>query len=296
MFILIYPVNSQIRVTKTEKIQIEPTKQWSNPQFSPDGKSIFFTTPSYDGIWEYSLENKSFKIITEDEGAGFGFNISNDLKEIIYRKNNYDNISHERLQEIIKMNLTNNSVEIIDKGANLSTPIAANGRVIYSKNNQTINLLSPLSIVETKLLGIENTKIILSKNGKKILLDPFGNGSYIWPSLSPDNESILAYEMDHGTFICDLNGKIISRLGRKDAPVWTRDGKWIIYMDDKDNGQNLISSDIYCISPDGKINILLSKADNIIKLNPGTSPVENKIVYNTLNGEIYLLSYEEISK
>jgi Tol biopolymer transport system component len=287
---------SQIKVTKVEKAEVAPLKQWSNPHFSPDGKSIFFSTINYDGIWEYSIENKSTKIITEDLGAGFGFTVSSDGKNLLYRKSQYDIDSHQRNQEIIKMDLITKSSEVIDRGSDLSIPISANNRIIYSKGKQTKNLLSPLSVNEINILGIEDTKIVMSKNGEKTILDPFDNGSYIWASLSPDNQKIVAYEMDRGTFICDLKGRILVKLGRRDAPIWTRDGKWIIYMNDKDDGNKLISSEIFCISPDGKTDTQLTHSDNTIKMYPASSPKENKIVYCTLNSEIFILSYEEISK
>jgi Tol biopolymer transport system component len=296
ILIFSFPLMGQIKVISNEKVSIENPKQWSNPQFSPDGKSIFLTTPNYNGIWEYSIQNNSIKTITEDQGAGFGFNISEDGKEIVYRRTTYTNNSRERVQEIIQTGLSDNTSSVLDKGNDLSIPVIANKRVIYSIGTKTKNLLSALSINEIKVLGIENAKIAISKNGEKIILDPFGNGSYIWPSLSPDNENILAYEMDRGAFICNLKGEILSKLGKCDAPVWTRDGKWIIYMNVKDDGQNFTSSDIYCISPDGKTNIQLSNTNDKLEMFPACSLIENKIAYTTLNGELYILSYEEISK
>jgi Tol biopolymer transport system component len=85
----------------------------------------------------------------------------------------------------------------------------------------------------------------------------------------------------------------MNRLGRRDAPSWTRSGNWIVYMDDKDDGHQILSSDLWAVTPDGKSAVQLTTTDRILEMYPQCSPTENKIVCSTMGGEIYLLSYEE---
>jgi Tol biopolymer transport system component len=285
-------VFGQIKVKKVDKVQVKAEKAWSAPQFSKDGKTLYLTTANYQGIWEFSLNNKQLKTITLDEGAGYGFDVSSDSRQIAYRRTLNADKPLNRTQEIVLMDLSDNSSSIIEKGNDLSIPVLNNTSVVYSSNNKIKNIAS-LKSTGIKVLGIENTKIVLNKNGEKLLFDPLGNGSYIWPSLSPDGKKLLAYDMSIGTFICDIDGKNILKLGRKNYPQWTRDGKWIIYMNDKDDGHNVLSSDIFAVSPVTKKTVQLTNTNNIIEMNPSCSPVENKITYNTLSGEIYILSYEE---
>ena len=91
-----------------------------------------------------------------------------------------------------------------------------------------------------------------------------------------------------GTYICDLSGKILVDLGNIHAPKWSPDGKWIVYMDDKDDGYNFTSSEIHVISSDGKWDIPLTSTENEIELYPAWGP-QNEIVYSTESGRIYLL-------
>jgi Tol biopolymer transport system component len=142
-------------------------------------------------------------------------------------------------------------------------------------------------------LGIEETKIALTVKGKKVTLDPFGQGSYIWPSLSPDKQFLVAYEIDRGAFVCDLTGKVISTFGRRDAPTWTRSGRWIVYMEDKDDGHRLLSSDLFAVTRDGSSTVQLTSTAALMELDPHCSPTENKIVCSTSDGSILLLEYEE---
>ncbi len=283
----------QLTATKIERVPISGSEEWNAPIFSPNGKKIYFTNFSYSGIWEYSFETKQTRKITSDQGSGYGFAVSKDGSQIAYRKTSYPTGSLERVQEIISLNLKTGKAASFAKGDNLSTPTFTKSGVTFSDCDQTKNLTPRTSQKEISILGIENTKIALNKNGIKILLDPFRNGSYIWPALSPDKTKIAAYESDRGTFISDLNGNIISQLGKRNAAVWSRDGQWLIYMDDKDDGHNILSSEIMAVTADGNNTVKLTNSTTITEMNPNVSPTENKIICNSMNGEIFIIQYED---
>ncbi len=287
---------AQLNVTKVEKLPLDQSKQWSNPQFSPDGKSIYLTTPDYQGIWEYSLTTQAQRLITDDGRSGFGFVLSPDGKKIAYRRTLNEKNSQGRVQEIVVKELSTSSTQVLASGSDLSTPSFAGTKVIYSEDVSTKNLEASAAVGKPIILGIENTKIALAENGNKRLLDPLKNGSYVWPLLSPDAKKIVASDMSKGAFVCDLKGKVLARLGKRNAAVWTRDGRWLIYMNDKDDGHNIISSDLFCISPDGKRMKQLTFTNNEIELYPQCSPVENQIVCSTLDGDIMMLTYEEVKR
>ncbi|MEK7250246.1 MAG: hypothetical protein AAB209_07480 [Bacteroidota bacterium] len=288
------PTTAQLKVTSAEKIPLNKSKQWSSPQFSPDGKSVFFTTLDYQGIWEYSLTQKVQRQITDDPRSGFGFSISSDGKKIAYRRTLNEKNSQGRVQEIVVKEWSTSSTQILASGSNLSTPSFVGTKVIYSEDVTTRNLEA--AIGQPMIMGLENTKIAVVEKGTKRLIDPLKNGSYIWPLLSPDAKKIVASDMSNGTFVCDLKGKVLARLGKRNAAVWTRDGRWLIYMNDKDDGHNIISSDLFCISPDGKRMKQLTFTNNEIELYPQCSLVENQIVCSTLDGDIMMLTYEEVKR
>jgi Tol biopolymer transport system component len=287
---------SQLSIVNIEKLPLESRSDWDAPQFSPDGKRIYLTTAGYTGIWEYSLDDRSTRIVTEDRGAGYGFVLSPDAKRIAYRRTKTDKETHRRVQEIVVMDLSTGKSTVQASGRDLSLPTFSTAGVVFSGGKEAIDLPSVAKSGEVLLIGIENTKIALVRNGNKILLDPFGKGSYIWPTLSPDRQRIAAYEMSRGTFVCDLDGTVRSELGKKDAAVWTRDGKWLVYMDDKDDGHRILSSELYCTSPDGGTVVQLTDTENVVELYPQCSPTENKIVCSSLRGGIYLLTYKEVGQ
>ncbi len=300
------PLSAQMHVVSVEKLPLGAEQQWSQPVFSPDGARIYFTAAGFNGIWEYTPSTKSVRQITDAPRSGFGFALSNDGKTISYRRT-FDEASRLRTQELVTQDISSGAVNILEKGESVSlpkfspaSPAGGQSSVIYLKEGKVVSAASSKvkdSHIESAsaavVLGIEDTKIALLKNGSKISFDPLGNGSYIWPSLSPDGTKLLAYEMDRGVFISDLDGNIVKMLGRKDNPVWTRDGKWIVYMDDKDDGHNILSSDIYCVSADGTTTVRLTNTSGVVELYPSCSPVENKIVCSSLSGDVYVITYSE---
>jgi Tol biopolymer transport system component len=284
---------SQIKITRSDKLALPRTHEWSHPQFSPTGASIFFTDLDGNGIWVYSLKSRTTKQVTADAKSGLAYSISSDEKSLVYRRTQQGNVKSGRRQEIVLTNLTKRSTSILASGSDVSIPTFSSNTPVYSVRSQTIGLGKHTGTTDVTVLGIENMKVALSVNGNKIMLDPLGEGSYIWPVLSPDKRQLVSYEMGKGAFVCDLTGKVQSMLGRRDAPSWTRTGKWIIYMDDKDDGHKMISSDLSAVSPDGKTVVQLTSTANIMELDPHCSPTENKIICSTSDGSIVMLEYEE---
>ena len=74
--------------------------------------------------------------------------------------------------------------------------------------------------------------------------------------------------------------------------MWTRSGRWLVYMNEKDDGHQITGSDIFCVSPDGKTTIRLTDTP-AIELLPACSPVDDRILVCTPAGEILVLRYEE---
>lgn len=285
-------LSAQPRVVSVEQLPVGDERAWEDPRFSPTGTSVFYTSPSFQGIWEFSLETRSVRQITADTHSGYGYSVSSDGKTIAYRRT-LPQQNNRRKQEIILKDLREESASVIDSAPELSTPAFADRRLAYTKGGQQEELSLSLDGSEIQILGIEDTKIALLRGSAKILLDPLGSGSYIWPSLSPDRTKIVAYEMDRGAFVADLTGTVLARLGRRDAPSWTFDGRWIVYMDDKDDGHRILESDIMIVAPDGKTTVRLTETPDVIELNPQCSPTEAKIVYHTLDGRLFLLTYSE---
>ncbi len=288
------PLEAQISVVSVRTLPVGSDHAWSAPRWSPDGKTVYYTTPDFDGIWACPASGGTPVQITSDRGAGYGFAISADGSRIAWRRTLPGVLPGERLQEVVARDLAGGTPSVLASGKSLSVPSFVSAGVVFTLGGDVQGVkagVQPSGVVS--VLGVEDTKIALLRDGAKLLVDPLGNGSYIWPSLSPDGSKLAAYEMDRGTFIADADGSHPLKIGRRDAPAWTRDGKWLIYMADKDDGHAVKSSGIAFVSPDGKTEGDLTSASHINGMFPQCSPVSDEIVCSTLEGAILVISYAE---
>ena len=124
------------------------------------------------------------------------------------------------------------------------------------------------------------------------ILNPLNEADsrYLWVSLSPNAKMILFTVAGNGTFVCDLNGKIIATLGYLNAPVWYNDN-YIVGMQDKDDGHVITSSKVMMMSLNGKVKAQISRADEIA-MYPSPTAKSSKIAYNTINGEIQIVEIQ----
>lgn len=288
--------SAQIRIVKEEQLPLDRTKVWSSPKFSPDGATIYFTSSGYNGIWCYSLRDATVREITGDNRAGYGFVLSDDGHQIAYRRTVEERGMQNRVQQIVVRDLRSGSSDVVATGDNLSLPAWTPAGVIYSVSGEVQGIDFSRSATRPILLGIEDTKIAILFEGRKNLLDPLGSGSYIWPALSPDGTRIVATEMSQGAFVCSPNGNVIARLGRRNGAVWTRSGRWLVYMRDRDDGHQIVSSDLFAVSANGRRTLRLTSTRDRHELNPACSPTSNMIASETTDGEILLFTYEETGR
>lgn len=282
--------DAQIAITRSTQLPLPQTRKWTQPRFSPTGQSIFYTDADGNGIWQYILKTRTIRQITSDRKSGMAYSVSPECKTVVYRRTVQD--GPERRQDVVIVDILRKSSSVLASGSDVAIPAFAGDTPVYTVNATTQGFPSTRA-TPTTVLGIEDTKIAVALGGKKMLLDPVGNGSYIWPVLSPDKKRLAAYEMGRGAFVCNIDGSDVTMIGKRDAPTWTRSGKWIVYMDDRDDGHRILSSDLAAVSPDGLMAIPLTTTSQVDEMNPVCSPTENKIVYCTADGAIHILEYEE---
>lgn len=109
----------------------------------------------------------------------------------------------------------------------------------YKKVHKNVELVNRLKYLEIK----QNGEVVAS-------FDPVNidrNSLYIWVGLSPNGKMILFSTSDQGTFICNLKGEILYRLGKDvNATNWW-DNRYLVGMMDEDNGENFTKSDLVLV-------------------------------------------------
>jgi len=137
----------------------------------------------------------------------------------------------------------------------------------------------------------ENQIEIYQNNQLVQTISPLGTQVYyLWASLSPDKNQLLFTAAGKGTFVSNIKGELVTALGYLNAPQWLNN-QWIVGMNDKDNGEQIISSTIDAVHVKTQKRVTLTSEKEEIALYPKISPTSDRIVFQTPTGEIYTLEF-----
>ena len=279
-------------ITVTNRSEVATGKNAFYPVFNLKGDKLLFSSDSYIGLSMYDLSAKSVENISDEPGAGYEPIFDASESKIFYRKTSYDN------------RLRKDAIECFDIANNKKTLMLSpqrnlkqvrnfkNGFVVTADRNLLKSTFGKSQEALPVYVTTHDLKIYLYKGEKFQQLNPLNEteSRYLWVSLSPDAQKILFTAAGKGTFVCDLNGKITASLGYLNAPVWY-DDKFVVGMQDKDDGHVVTASKIIMTSLDGKAKKEISASDEIA-MYPTTAASVAKIAYNTLDGKIKIAAIQ----
>ena len=254
-------------VKSVQKLQI-PEGDVKVAGISPDGSYILLTTNSHSGLQKYQLVTGETQVLSTAPGAGYNVQIADDGQSVMFREKTL-NRNHLYKSKLVVRNLNKS----------LSKTLA-----LPTRDFSKLNVAGQLQMGRPAV-NIQNQQIVLTIGGTSTVLSPCGaDKSYIWPSVSPDAQHILFYVCGQGAYVCDMNGNNVQFLGHDlRAPKWYNN-QIIIGMNDKDNGEFTISSEIVAVNLQGQKQVLTS---GINAMYPYAA--NGKIVCSGLNGETYLI-------
>ena len=283
--------SQQMKVISVEKIKAADRGGYFYPKISPDNQFILMTRGNYSGLYQYSPVSKSLKTLNEDPGAGYKVQISDDGNTVLYNKTEL--IRKLRHNSLISQTISNGEKKVLVAPTREQiTGKMVNSNPVYVKNRSLVKSNSVKPTDNLYLITIENQKMVLYKNGVRTELTPSGaNASYIWPSISPDNKNIVYTVTGKGTYVCSVTGKNVTSLGKLNAPSWAGN-RYVVGMDDRDDGEKLISSSLIITSIDGKLRKKLETPTGINAMYPSASKDGSRIAFNTDRGEVYLMQVE----
>jgi len=283
---VIFTANSQT-VIKRETL----AQKGFNPVLNTAGDKLLFTASGFSGLNLVDLSTNQVTEISKEAGAGYEPQFSTDNAQIFYRKTTFEN--NRRFNAVLSFDIkTKRNSELLapQRMLNKIYPLT-NGVIAFSGKN--ILRATATKSTDAPIVVSANDELrIMLYNGKISYLNPLNmpEPRYIWVSLSPDSKKIMFTAAGKGTYICDLNGKILSSLGSINAPVWFNND-YVVAMEDKDDGHRVISSKIVLISVVKKTKTNISTTDKIA-MYPTASGKANRIAYHAENGEIEVVEVE----
>ncbi len=288
-FVAVTLFAQSVTVVKVEKVNLNGSFYY--PKFSPDDEHLLLTQENYKGLYLVGLKNNGIKILSEENGAGFKAKFAGDGERVFFRSFKLIEGRKFSSQKIFDL-LENKEVTVLSNKRDLTPPIKTyDGEIFcFLKGEKQVLAKSLMKTSDNeRSVFIRNSLIVFREGEDEKVLMPFGKGIYVWPSLSPDGNSILFTFGSKGSFIMDTNGNVISELGEIHYPRFSPDGKWVVGMNDKDDGYKFTSSDIVLINLKTLRKFNITNTKEKIEMYPEWSHKGNEVTFNDLDGNIYIV-------
>lgn len=241
-------------VSKVEKLDFSG----HDLRFSKDGCKLFYTSSNYTGLYMYDVSSAETVEISNQRGAGFNLTILED--GVVYR-------DKKQRKNMIYSISTGESSFLENRDQKEKTEVS-----VKASDDLT-------SILVTNSKG-ETTEIA-----------PLGRADYLNVTLSPDKSKILFRVSSLGSFITNLKGEILTEFGNVEFPSWAA-GDEVLFTKTKDDGYDYLSSEVYLSTTSGEILLDLTKEIEAIAIYPSINSEGDRVVFNTPEGEVYLLHLE----
>ncbi len=274
-----------LQVTSIDKVNL--TDKAAVAAISPQGDYLLLTSATNQGLTKLDLTSGQTQVLSNAASAGHNVKISPDGQTVVFREGSINN-KHLRYSSLKSVNLSTGDNQVLVKPTRdlQGYAVDATSAGVVNKGKFSSKAIGKEKAHKLPVLSVNKGQLMITINGKTRQLSPNGTQfSYMWASLSPDGTKVLFYQAAHGTYICDLEGNNVRKVGKMRAPVWYDDNT-VVGMMDLDDGEYIYASTIVAATLDGKSQVLTD--DSTIAMYPHTS--NGKIAFSTPAGEAYIIN------
>ncbi len=274
-----------LNVTSIDKVTL-PEKA-AVAAISPQGDYLLLTSATNQGLTKYDLTSGQSQTLSTAPSAGHNVKISPDGQTVVYREGSF-NKKHLRYSSLKSVNLTSGATqELVKPTRDLQGyAVDATSAVAVNKGKYSTKAIGAAKAQKSPVLSVNKGQLMITINGKTRQLSPNGTEySYMWASISPDGTKVLFYQAAHGTYVCNLDGSNVRKVGKMRAPIWYDDNT-VVGMLDLDDGEFIYASNIVAATLDGKTQTLTD--DSTIAMYPHAA--DGKIAFSTPAGDAYIIN------
>ena len=274
-----------MNVTSIEKVNLP--EHAAVAAISPQGDYLLLTSATNQGLTKLDLSTNQTQMLSTAPSAGHNVKISPDGQTVVYREGSF-NAKHLRYSSLKSVNLTTGATQVLVKPTRdlQGYAVDATSAGVVNKGKYSKKAIANAKAKNLPVLSINKGQLMITIDGKTRKLSPNGdNYSYMWASISPDGTKVLYYQAAHGTYVCDLDGSNVRKVGKMRAPVWYDDNT-VLGMLDLDDGEFIYASTIVAATLDGVTQVLTD--DSTIAMYPHAAV--GKIAFSTPAGEAYIIN------
>ena len=274
-----------LNVTSIEKVNLP--EQAAVAAISPQGDYLLLTSATNQGLTKFDLTSGQRQTLSNAPSAGYNVKISPDGQTVVYREGSFNN-KHLRMSSLKSVNLATGASQVLVKPTRdlQGYAVDATSAAAVNKGKYSSKAIGNAKAQKLPVLSINKGQLMITVNGKTRKLSPNGDQySYMWASMSPDGTKVLYYQAAHGTYVCDLDGNNVRKVGKMRAPVWYDDNT-VVGMMDLDDGEFIYASTLVAATLDGKTQTLTG--DATIAMYPHAAA--GKIAFSTPAGEAYIIN------
>ena len=274
-----------LNVTSIDKVNLP--EQAAVAAISPQGDYLLLTSATNQGLTKLDLTTNQTQVLSTAMSAGHNVKISPDGKTVVFREGSFNN-KRLRMSSLKSVNLATGASQVLVKPTRdlQGYAVDATSAGAVNKGKFSKKAIGSAKAQNLPVLSLDKGKLMITINGKTRNLSPNGTQfSYLWSSLSPDGTKVLFYQSAHGTYVCDLDGSNVRKVGQMRAPEWY-DNNTVVGMMDLDDGEFIYASTIVAATLDGTTQVLTD--DSTIAMYPHAA--DGKIAFSTPAGEAYIIN------
>jgi Tol biopolymer transport system component len=301
ILLLAIPSRTQPRAAGEPKVLAAPAENgvFMNPRWSPDGKTIAFTADHYNGLWLMNADGTNVRLLTADEGAGFGYEWSPAGDLILARP--VINENRRRFHQVKVYDTRNGSYEIlVDQTRSLNglpkwTPDGAQVALLLDRQPQFRRSerfpAQKASADNPVVLALNDKLISVTPLNKSVAsLNAFDGRVVFNLTASPDGNKVAFQLQGQGLHVMNADGTHLKQLGRGEYASWLPGSRYAVVAETEDDGHFITGGELYVVDTETGEYTHITGHTGVAAHQPDVSPCGKWVVFdNPLDGKIYIM-------
>lgn len=286
-----------VHIEETVSVNNSSEVRLINPKFTSDGKSLILSSENYNELWHYNLIDKSLKKIVELPGCGNEFKLISNPEKIIFRtKERPADKKWGGVYSIMLYSLSERKAKVLHKSEKrLSVPSIISGNIYFLEDEQP-KCLNPVSkefltVFPDQFIFVQNDLLIRTLPERDTLKFSDADLRFVNAEYSNDGNFVFVLTKNNGTLILNRTNQQFSQNKNASNISKLTGSNLIAFTSEIDDGKRTTKSELFLGFIDNDKIIKFPNDKGELRFNPDWSPLENKIAYNTPEGEVKILSF-----